>query len=171
MLLTPRVLDGLLGVLEIVKNSEYNNTEFTSKWRDNVGWNAFNHHFCILPGLCSLYRRCPTSTRKHLRDCNPWERTKARALSSKIQTTMKRTRMKVRKKEPCQRTDCFSDSWPENRITFELDQNIDINSKALLDMITDTVSVATANAARAPVTSKPTNPEKNISVAEAFESW
>ena len=63
----------------------------------------------------------------------------------------------------------------ETRITFEIDRNIDINSKALLDMISenDTVSMATAEAARGPATSKPTtgNPEKNITVAEAFENW
>lgn len=34
MLLTPRVGDGLLGMLKIVKNSDYINTEYTSKWRD-----------------------------------------------------------------------------------------------------------------------------------------
>jgi hypothetical protein len=58
---------------------------------------------------------------------------------------------------------------------FEIDRNIDINSKALLDMISDAdmVFVATAKTAREPATSKPTNSlaEKNISVAEAFENW
>ena len=44
-----------------------------------------------------------------------------------------------------------------------------INSKALLDMISeiDTVSVASAK----PKTTRAPAPEKNISVAEAFENW
>ena len=58
----------------------------------------------------------------------------------------------------------------ESWIAFEIDLNININSKALLDMIseTDTVSVATAKATCA---LKPTNAENNITVAEAFENW
>lgn len=61
-------------------------------------------------------------------------------------------------------------SSTESRIAFEINPNIDINSKALLDMIseTDTVSATTA---KAPATSKPTNLEKKISVAEAFDNW
>ena len=66
----------------------------------------------------------------------------------------------------------------ENRISFDIDRNIDINSKVLLDMISenDTFSVATANVrtvgAPAAGTSnlKSSNQEK-ISVAEAFENW
>ncbi|KAF8154878.1 ribonuclease H-like domain-containing protein [Crassisporium funariophilum] len=61
----------------------------------------------------------------------------------------------------------------ESRIAFKIDPNININSKTLLDMIseTDTVSAATAKAAGAPATSKAANPEKKISVSEAFDNW
>ena len=62
----------------------------------------------------------------------------------------------------------------ETRIMFDIDRNIDINSKALLDMISenDTASVATANVktARGPATGT-SNQEKKISVTEAFETW
>jgi hypothetical protein len=57
----------------------------------------------------------------------------------------------------------------ESRIAFEIDPNMNINSKALLDMISETDTVSAA--ARAPATSKPTNQEKKISVAEAFDNW
>ena len=62
----------------------------------------------------------------------------------------------------------------ETQIMFDIDRNIDINSKALLDMISenDTASMATANmkTTRGPATST-SNQEKKISVTKAFETW
>ena len=62
----------------------------------------------------------------------------------------------------------------ETQIMFNIDRNIVINSKALLNMIfeNDTVSMATANmkTTRGPATGT-SNQEKKISVAEAFENW
>ena len=59
------------------------------------------------------------------------------------------------------------------RIMFEINPNININSKALLDMISETeVSTpASENAANAPGPSKLVNLEEKISVAEAFDNW
>jgi len=58
------------------------------------------------------------------------------------------------------------------RVPFEIDSSININSKALLDMISETeVTVGTEKGAVAPGPSKPANLEKKVSVAEAFENW
>ena len=62
----------------------------------------------------------------------------------------------------------------ESQMAFEINLNIDINSKALLDMISETdIMSATENlkATGFPATLKPTNPDKRISIAEAFDNW
>ena len=44
MLLTPRVWDGLLGMLEIVKNSDYINTEQINLfWREEYPFRVLDH--------------------------------------------------------------------------------------------------------------------------------
>jgi hypothetical protein len=61
-----------------------------------------------------------------------------------------------------------------HQVSFEIDSSININSKALLDMISETeVTVGTEKGAVAlgPSNSKPANLEKKVSVAEAFENW
>jgi hypothetical protein len=55
------------------------------------------------------------------------------------------------------------------RVQFEIDPNIDINSKALLDMIAEDEVVEKDEEVSQ---SEPAaNPEKRMSVAEAFENW
>ena len=62
MLLTSRVLEGLFEVLKIaklLKIQNNNNTEFTSKWRDIVGWNTLNQRFQPSRSLLP-FQTCPT---------------------------------------------------------------------------------------------------------------
>ena len=58
------------------------------------------------------------------------------------------------------------------RTAFEIDPNINIESKTLLDMISETeVSSGIATPAGAQGKSKQTNAEKKFSVAKAFDNW
>ena len=95
---------------------------------------------------------------------------KARIQGLRIQMKMKETQMKLSKKDPRWHP---KDSLLPHNVDF--DWNIDINSKALLDMISenDTVSVATANmrTAGAPAAGTSNLKPFNFSVAEAFENW
>src|SRR6266446_5979541 len=59
------------------------------------------------------------------------------------------------------------------QVPFEIDSSINIISKALLNMISETEvtqSLGTEKGAVAPGPSKPANLEKKVSVAEAFEN-
>ena len=56
------------------------------------------------------------------------------------------------------------------RVMFEIDPNINIHSKALLDMIAETEAGIEKEVA-GPSTGRPATSEKRISVAEAFENW
>ena len=56
------------------------------------------------------------------------------------------------------------------RVMFKIDPNINIHSKALLNMIAETEAGIEKEVA-GPSTGKLANSEKRISVAEAFENW
>lgn len=60
------------------------------------------------------------------------------------------------------------------RVAFEIDPNINIDSRALLDMISETEVVSVTASEKGtghPGPSKPANLETKISVAEAFDNW
>jgi len=58
------------------------------------------------------------------------------------------------------------------RIASVIDPNINIESKALLDMISETeLSIATNKGAGTRGPSKLANPGRKINVSEAFDNW